>query len=51
MPSADRSIEVTVHGHFGELLQGRLGPGGPVALVTLPSSQARSASIRSPATG
>jgi uncharacterized protein involved in propanediol utilization len=25
-----------VHGHFGELLQGRLGPQGPVALVTLP---------------
>jgi uncharacterized protein involved in propanediol utilization len=23
-------------GHFGELLQGRLGPGGPVVLVTLP---------------
>ena len=26
----------TVFGHFGELLQGRLGPTGPVALVTLP---------------
>ena len=26
-----------VAGHFGELLQGRLGPGGPVALVTLPA--------------
>lgn len=25
-----------VAGHFGELLQGRLGAGGPVALVTLP---------------
>lgn len=25
-----------VAGHFGELLQGRLGPSGPVALVTLP---------------
>jgi len=25
-----------VAGHFGEFLQGRLGPGGPVALVTLP---------------
>ena len=25
-----------VHGHFGELLQGRLGPSGPVALITLP---------------
>jgi len=27
---------ITVAGHFGELLQGRLGPSGPVALVTLP---------------
>ena len=25
-----------VAGHFGEWLQGRVGPGGPVALVTLP---------------
>ncbi|MGV8986333.1 MAG: propanediol utilization protein [Cypionkella sp.] len=25
-----------VCGHFGELLQGRIGPSGPVALVTLP---------------
>lgn len=25
-----------VYGHFGELLQGRIGSGGPVALVTLP---------------
>lgn len=28
--------EITVAGHFGELIQGRLGPQGPVALVTLP---------------
>ena len=27
---------VRVAGHFGELVQGRLGRGGPVALVTLP---------------
>lgn len=27
---------VRVAGHFGELLQGRIGPDGPVALVTLP---------------
>ncbi|MFC2969105.1 propanediol utilization protein [Acidimangrovimonas pyrenivorans] len=26
----------SVAGHFGELLQGRLGPAGPVALVSLP---------------
>ncbi|MFV0491371.1 MAG: propanediol utilization protein [Pseudorhodobacter sp.] len=25
-----------VAGHFGELMQGRMGPGGPVALITLP---------------
>jgi len=28
---------VSVSGHFGELIQGRLGPSGPVALVTLPA--------------
>lgn len=27
---------IRVSGHFGELLQGRIGPQGPVALVTLP---------------
>lgn len=27
---------VRVAGHFGEFLQGRIGPGGPIALVTLP---------------
>ena len=27
---------IRVAGHFGELLQGRLGPNGPVVLVTLP---------------
>ncbi|MCX8509531.1 MAG: propanediol utilization protein [Rhodobacteraceae bacterium] len=27
---------IRVPGHFGELIQGRLGPGGPVALITLP---------------
>lgn len=32
-----RSVDVAVSGHFGELLQGLLGPGGPVALVTLPA--------------
>lgn len=31
-----RPAHARVHGHCGELLQGRLGPGGPVALVTLP---------------
>ena len=28
-------LSVTVPGHFGEWIQGRLGPDGPVALVTL----------------
>lgn len=27
---------ITIAGHFGELLQGRLGPNGPLALVSLP---------------
>ena len=27
---------IRVHGHFGELLQGRLGPTGPMAVVSLP---------------
>lgn len=29
-------VRASVAGHFGEFLQGRLGPSGPVALVTLP---------------
>ena len=29
-------VSVRVPGHFGELLQGRIGSDGPVALVTLP---------------
>ena len=34
----DRAVTPhTVAGHFGELLQGRLGPDGPLALVTLPT--------------
>ena len=27
---------VRVHGHFGEYVQGKLGPDGPVALITVP---------------
>lgn len=27
---------VTVHGHFGEYVQGRMGQGGPLALITVP---------------
>ena len=29
-------MSVRVAGHFGELMQGRIGPDGPVALITLP---------------
>ncbi|WP_176473823.1 propanediol utilization protein [Actibacterium ureilyticum] len=36
-------------GHFGELLQGRLGAGGPVALVTLPCPALRATARRVPA--
>lgn len=32
-----RPERASVAGHFGELLQGRLGPDGPLALVTLPA--------------
>ncbi|KNG94013.1 hypothetical protein [Pseudaestuariivita atlantica] len=35
-----------VAGHFGEFLQGRLGPDGPVALVTLPCPVARARVVR-----
>ena len=31
-----RQDTLRVAGHFGELLQGRIGRDGPVALVTLP---------------
>jgi uncharacterized protein involved in propanediol utilization len=34
-----RERRVSVSGHFGELIQGRLGPSGPVALVTLPAPE------------
>lgn len=32
-----RPASAVASGHFGELLQGRLGPSGPLALVTLPA--------------
>ncbi|SIO32723.1 threonine kinase [Rhodovulum sp. ES.010] len=36
LPPPDALRRARVTGHFGELLQGRLGPTGTVALVTLP---------------
>lgn len=38
-PGAD--IRTEAAGHLGEFLQGLLGPGGPVALVTLPAAPLR----------
>lgn len=38
-----------VSGHFGELLQGRLGADGPIALVTLPCPALNAAARRVPA--
>ena len=43
---------VTIAGHFGELMQGRVGPDGPVALITLPCAaltvEARRAPVSDP---
>ncbi|MEO1550932.1 MAG: propanediol utilization protein [Pseudomonadota bacterium] len=36
MGARQDGVTVTLAGHYGELLQGRLGPGGPVVLITLP---------------
>ncbi len=40
--------KIAVAGHFGELLQGRLGSDGPVALVTLPCPTLRAGACRLP---
>ena len=37
-----------VMGHFGELLQGRLGPEGPLALITLPCPKLEARANRAP---
>jgi len=39
----------TVAGHFGEFLQGRMGADGPVVLITLPCSAARTEAHWTPA--
>ena len=41
-------MEIAVPGHFGEFLQGRIGPVGPVALVTLPCPALRARALRLP---
>jgi len=45
---APRPAAACVAGHFGELLQGRLGEGGPLALVTLPAPRLRVAARIAP---
>lgn len=42
---------VRVAGHFGEFLQGRIGPDGPVALVTLPCPALAVAAWHAPGPG
>lgn len=39
-PDCRRARSQRAGGHFGEVLQGRLGPRGPIALMTLPSPEA-----------
>ncbi|WP_444666917.1 propanediol utilization protein [Cereibacter changlensis] len=48
LPTQRISGAVRVAGHFGELLQGRLGPEGPVALVTLPCPPLAAEAARRP---
>ncbi|MFQ6753331.1 L-threonine kinase BluE [Cereibacter sphaeroides] len=45
---AEAIRRVRVAGHLGELLQGRLGPDGPLALVTLPCPGLGAEAIRAP---
>lgn len=42
---------VTVAGHFGEFLQGRLGKGGPLALISLPCPDLTLTASARPGTG
>lgn len=39
MPRSPVRKTLSVPGHFGEFIQGRLGPSGPVVLVTLPAPE------------
>ncbi|WP_349252191.1 propanediol utilization protein [Actibacterium sp. MT2.3-13A] len=45
------ATRTTVTGHFGELLQGRMGASGPLALVTLPCAALRVTATGHPARG
>lgn len=40
-----------IFGHFGELMQGRLGPSGPVVLITLPCPVLWAEAFRTPSRG
>lgn len=42
-------LKTTVDGHFGELIQGRMGPSGPVALISLPCPALQLTALASPA--
>lgn len=44
-------LQVQVQGHFGELLQGRMGPAGPVALISLPCPTLHMTATARPARG
>ena len=46
---APHQTDAVVPGHFGEWLQGRLGPQGPVALITLPCPVLRARARCAPA--
>lgn len=43
-----RPDRVHIAGHFGELMQGRIGPDGPLALITLPCPVLRCQVLRHP---
>jgi uncharacterized protein involved in propanediol utilization len=45
------ATRTAVAGHLGELLQGRMGAGGPLVLVTLPCAGLRVTATRRPARG
>lgn len=45
------AASTSVAGHFGELIQGRMGPSGPVALISLPCPALRLTAAARPAQG